>query len=120
MIALALLLGVALVVALATMVFGWWAVPIVCLVGAVLAPRRSRPLLAVPLGAALGWAVLLLRDARAEGFARLWSLIGQLVPVSPFGLVAATLLIPLILGLGAALIADGWRPSERSQEVSRP
>lgn len=92
-----------------TLAVGWWAVPVVALVGASFAPRGSKPLLSVPLGCAVGWGALLLRSARADSFADLTALIGQLFPVPPAGLAAASIGLALVLALGAALIGAGLR-----------
>jgi hypothetical protein len=95
--------------AFATLAAGWWAVPVVSLVGALFAPRRSLPLLSVPLGAAVGWAVLLARSARAEGFGTLTAALEQTLPVRLRGLLALTIGFPLLLALGSALIGGALR-----------
>lgn len=89
-------------VAFGTLAAGWYAVPVIGLVGALFAPRRSRPLFTVPAGCVLGWAGLLLRSARADGFPALVAMVGKLVPIAPPALVGATLGLALLLGLGAA------------------
>ncbi len=101
--------------AFATLAVGWWAVPVVSLVGAIFAPRRSLPLLSVPLGAALGWSALLARSARADGFETLTAALAQILPVRLRGMVALTIAFPLILALGAALVGGAIRrnPSPR-------
>ncbi len=101
--------------AFATLAAGWWAIPVVSLVGAIFAPRRSVPLVSVPLGAALGWATLLLRSARADGFETLAGALAQVLPVPLRGVVAVTIAFPLVLALGAALVGGALRrnPSPR-------
>ena len=101
--------------AFATLAVGWWAVPVVSLVGAIFAPRRSVPLLSVPLGAGLGWAALLARSARADGFETLTATLAQVLPIPLRGVVALTIAFPLLLALGAALLGGAFRrnPSPR-------
>ncbi len=96
-------------VAFGTLAAGWYAVPVVGLVGALFAPRRSRPLLTVPVGCLLGWAGLLLRSARADGFPALVAMLGKLFPISPPVLAGATLGLALLLGLGAACLGVALR-----------
>ena len=115
------LLVVANGVAVGTVAAGWLAVPIVSLVAAVAAPRGSRPLMAIPAGALLGWGALLARSARAEGFDRLTAAVSGLIPIPLVGLVAATLVFPFLLALGATLIGGLVRRSPAlEQEESRP
>lgn len=92
--------------ALATAVAGWWAVPLVGLVAGYLLPAAARPLLVVPAGAGLGWAVLLLRAALAEGFTTLAGQLGNLLALSPLALATATLLFPVVTAGAAALVGD--------------
>lgn len=118
MIAVYWLLVVANGVAFGTLAVGWWAVPVVSLVGALAAPRGAKPLLSVPLGALGGWAALLIRSARADGFDRLTQVVAELIPLPIAGLVAVTLAFPLVISLGAALIGGAWRRrSLTDQEV---
>jgi hypothetical protein len=95
--------------AFATLAAGWWSIPVVSLVGAILAPRRSMPLLSIPIGAALGWGALLLRSARADGFETLTATMVQVLPVPLRGVVAVTIAFPLVLALGAALLGSAFR-----------
>ena len=96
-------------VAFGTLAVGWYAVPVVAVVGAWFAPQRSRPLLTVPLGSALGWGSLLLRSARAQGFPPLLEILEKLLPVPPAALVGASLGLALVLGFGAALVGAALR-----------
>ena len=102
-------------VAFGTLAAGWYAVPVVALAGAWFAPRRSRPLIAVPVGSVLGWGSLLLRSARADGFPALLEILGKVLPVPPAVLIGASLGLALLLGLGAALVGTALR-RPRAQE----
>jgi len=97
--------------AFGTLAVGWWAVPVVALAGGAFAPRGSRPILSVPLGAAAGWGALLLRSARAEAFPRLTQLLTKVLPISPAALVVATIGLAVALALGAALVGAALRRS---------
>ena len=101
-------------VAFGTLAVGWYAVPVIGLVGAWFAPRRSGPLITVPAGCVLGWGCLLLRSARADGFPALLAMLGKLLPVPPGALLGATLGLALLLGLGAALLGAALRPAARN------
>jgi hypothetical protein len=103
------LLGLTLGFALATLVVGWWAVPFVALVAGFAVPLRLRPALLVPAAAGLAWLALLLRAARADGFAALTAQLDQLLPIRSVALFAATLLFPIAAAAGAALVASALR-----------
>ena len=107
MIALFWTLVVAGATGFATWAAGWLAVPVVAVLTGWLAPRNARPLGSVPLGVALGWALLLARAARATGFGRLSARLSALIPASLVTLAGATLVLGFILGLGGVLIGRG-------------
>lgn len=113
MMALVWTLLVANLAGFGTWLLGWWVVPIVGLAAAIIAPRRAPPVLTATVGVALGWGVLLVRDARAPGFAGLFDLLGQLLPVPPVALVAAAVGLGTLLGAGGALLGSAIRPPRR-------
>lgn|GEM_PF-6038585 len=119
MIMVVALLATALGVALSTWLVAWWTLPLVAAVAAWLMPRAARPLLTVPIGAALGWSVLLGRAARAEGFERLLGLLASLVPVPPAALAALTVVVALVLAAGGALVADAGRGRPRDGAAAK-
>lgn len=92
-----------------TLAVGWWALVIVAVVAGGAAPERARPLMAVPLGALLGWGVLLFRSARVDNFSALTGLLDQLLPVPSPVLAAMTLLLAVVLGIGGALVGAALR-----------
>jgi hypothetical protein len=63
----------------------------------------------VPAAAGLAWLALLLRAARADGFATLAAQLDQVLPVRSVALFAATLLFPVVAAAGAALVASALR-----------
>lgn len=110
--ALLWLLGGAAACGLGTAWLGWWSVPVVALALGRAVPSRFRPLLLVPVAAGLGWGALLLRAGLRPSFGRLEARLAALLPVSSGGLVAATLIFPALVALGATLIArTGRRPT---------
>lgn len=92
-----------------TLAVGWWALPVVALVGVLFAPRGARPLISVPLGCAVGWAALLLRSARADSFPTLTAILADVLPIPPVALAAATIGLALVLAIGAALVGHAVR-----------
>jgi hypothetical protein len=94
------LLGMALVIAAATWLIGWYAVPVVALVAGV---ARMRPGL-VGLAASLGWLALLIIDA-LSGIARLGSVLSGIMGLPAPALFAVTLIFPALLAWSAASVA---------------
>lgn len=108
------ILAVANAVGFGTFLTGWWIVAPISLLAAAVAPRDGRPLLSIPLGAALGWAALLARSARAAGFETLTTAMASLLPLSPPVLMAITVALAASMALGAALLVGAFRRSPRS------
>lgn len=92
-----------------TLVVGWWALAIVAVAAGFAAPERARPLLTVPLGALIGWGILLFRSARVENFPALTELLDRLLPVPSLVLAGTTLLLAAVLGMGGALVGSALR-----------
>ena len=110
--------------ALATALLGWWAVPLVAAVaGAALALRipalRRAPLL-VGLSAALGWALLLAREAVRGPVGLVAAKVGAVIGVPGPALVLVTLLFPLGLGWSAARLARAAAGLGRRQAAGVP
>lgn len=101
------LLLLALAFALGTVVLGWWAVPVIGLAWGVI--DRSRPAAAwiAALAAGLGWDGLL-SWAGVEGpIGRLAAQVGSIMGIPGWGLVVATLLLPMLLAGTAAMVGAG-------------
>lgn len=96
-------------VAVVTVVGGWWAVGLIAVVATVLAPRLARPLLTVPLGAAIGWAVLLGRSARAPGFDALTNAVAGLFQITAVKLAGVSIGFAVAIALGGALLGSAFR-----------
>ncbi len=92
-----------------TLVAGWWALVVVAIAAGIAAPERARPLLTVPLGALIGWGILLFRSARVENFPALVGLLDRVLPVPSLVLAGTTLLLAAVLGMGGVLIGSALR-----------
>lgn len=115
---------VAIAVAAATWLAGWWAVAVVALVAGFVARDRRGRASHVALGAAIGWALLLIADVAATRFGALISALGGVFRVPGAVLVLLTLLLPALLGwsgavLGALLggIVGGASPAHAAHEA---
>jgi hypothetical protein len=95
---------VALAVATATWLAGWWSVAVVALIAGFVARDRRGRAGHVALGAAIGWALLLLADVAAVRFGALATALGGVFPVPAAALVVLTLLLPALLGWGGAVL----------------
>ena len=97
--------------AFGTLAAGWWAVPVLAALGALVVPRPGRPLVLVPVAAGVAWGLLLLRAGRGSEFATLLERLTGVASAPPAALIAATLAFPLLLAFGAALVVGGLRPA---------
>ena len=93
------------VIAIATWLFGWWAVPIVAFVAGLMLVRPS----GVAVAATLAWAALLALDAMHASFASLVVLLSDIMGFPAVVLVILTLLFPALLGWSAATIGNAIR-----------
>ena len=102
-----------------TVLFGWWAVPVVGAIGGLLLHRRNSPFLAGGALALVAWAGLLmyanLRGAPIPEFARD---LGGILELPGWGLYATSLVFAGLLG-GAAcsLVAALLAPPGRERSV---
>lgn len=96
---------VALVIALGTVLLGWWAVPVVAAAYGVVARRSRFPGLVAAAGAALAWGgylgVAALGGAPVESFSPSLAASMQLPAWAPF---MATLAFPALLAAPAAYL----------------
>jgi hypothetical protein len=109
---LANLLALALVLALTTIVAGWWTIPIVSGLWTLAAPRRAAVLYAVAAGA-IAWGALLLWTARAGPVGAVDTLLAQMLHIPPRALIGLTMLYASLLSGAAALVAQAIRPVNR-------
>jgi hypothetical protein len=110
-------LVLAVVLAVATVFLGWWAVPVVGFLWGLLTARLLRwPAGAAALAAMLAWAALLGMDAMGGRLAGLGTLFGSIAKLPPGVFFALSLVFPALLAWSAAALgADlrGGRPARR-------
>lgn len=95
----------AVIMALATWVCGWWGVAVVALVvGAIYRMQGGRAWWAA-LAASEGWAALLILDALVGPFGRVASTLGGVMRIPAGALLVVTLLFPALLAWSAAMVA---------------
>ena len=98
--------------AVATFGLGWWSVPIVAVLWALVSRDANRAALAA-LCAAGGWATLLLLDIARGPVATMGTKVGAVMGVPPVVLGIATLLFPALLAWSAAALTPSLRGSGR-------
>ena len=99
-----------------TRLLGWWTVPLLGALAAIVAalggerwaPRLGRSAArGAMLAAALGWAVLLAWAAVGPQFGTVAGLVQTLLPAPWSAVAALTLLLPALLAWSAAALAEG-------------
>jgi hypothetical protein len=111
--ALANLIALILTLAIATVVVGWWSVPVVAGLWTLAAPRRAAVIYASFAGAA-AWGTMLLLIARVGPVTAVDSLLAQIMNVPPHALIEFTVLYGALLAGSAALLAQSIRPHRYS------
>lgn len=106
-----LVVAIAVAMALATALFGWWGVPLTAaLVSGTRAAVRRRTPPATParaaLGAALAWAGLLAWAATGGRFGTVVALVERVAGAPATVVVALTLLLPAVLAWAAATLVE--------------
>ncbi len=107
---LAMWLGLALAIAAATVVAGWWMVPLVSLAWTLAMPRRGGVLVAALSGAA-AWGLLLLLVRRNGPVGVLDGVLSGTLQLPAGGAIALTLVFAGLLAGSAALVAQSIRPA---------
>jgi hypothetical protein len=109
--------GQAMVIAVATVVAGWWTVPIVGALWAFVLPRRGGILIAVFSGAA-AWGLLLL-ILRVKGpVGAVDRVLAGTLQMPPGAGVGLTLVFAALLAGSAAMVAQSLRPPEKRNALS--
>ena len=101
------LLGVAF--ALATVLFGWWAVPILGCFWGLYEKPESRPSISASVAAGLGWLLLLAWNAFSGPVLLLSARASGVMGVPSATLIALTLLYPMALAWGAGALGEASR-----------
>ena len=89
-----------------TMFLGWWAVPVVAAVYALLRRNVSAPREAM-LAALIAWLLLLSRMAQFSAFNTLLDRLGKIFPVPGMGVLALALVLAMALAWSAARVVTG-------------
>lgn len=112
--ALGNLVALVLTLAIATVVVGWWAVPLVSGIWTLAAPRRAAVLYASFAGAA-AWGAMLLVIARGGPVGAVDALLARIMNVPSHTLTGLTLMYAALLAGSAALLAQALRPAAFSK-----
>lgn len=102
--------------AVATYALGWWTVPIVAVVWAIMSSEAKAARMAA-ICAAGGWATLLLLDAAKGPVGTMASRLGGVMGVPGFVLLVLTLVFPALLAWSAAALARGLRRTRSTSAV---
>ena len=97
--------GFAICVAVATSLAGWWLIPVLAAGWVRVLPRADLPATTCGLGAASGWALLLLVDAAQGPVGMVARRTGGVFLVPGLAVVGLTLLFGALLASTAAIIA---------------
>ncbi|MEJ7812880.1 MAG: hypothetical protein WKG32_20870 [Gemmatimonadaceae bacterium] len=100
------ILMLAAALALATVVAGWWGVPLAAFAWGVMARSGRRAASSAALAGALAWSALLLWQATRGPVGTLASRVAGAMQLPAPALVALTLLFPALLAWGATVIGQ--------------
>jgi hypothetical protein len=106
-----LLLGTAF--ALATIVFGWWGVPVLAAVWGVIAPNRKRAPLLAAVAAGWGWVLLLLWTAVVGPIMILADRAAAVMQMGSASLLGMTVAFAMLLAWAAAMVTGALRSPRR-------
>jgi hypothetical protein len=95
--------------ALATALFGWWAVPVLGCIWGVYEKSHSRPALAASIAAGLGWLFLLIWTAVNGPLLLLSERASGVMGVPSITLISLTLLYPMTLAWSAGIVGETTR-----------
>lgn len=116
-------LALAAVMALKTVLLGWWAVPVLGLLFGVFAPARGAASGTAAMAGAAAWAFLLLAAAVRGDVAAVATQIGGIMMVPWYAVVTATLLFPALLGWSSARVGEAvasmLRVRQREEQTER-
>ncbi len=104
------------VMAGATRLVGWWAVPLVA-AGAARLPDVARASAGgAALAAALGWGALLAWGAVGAGLGAVGIVLGRVFSLPPAAVLALTLALPALLAWSAAALAEEAAAARRGAQ----
>jgi len=96
----------------ATFGLGWWSVPIVAALFALLSREKNRAGIAAACAAG-GWLTLLLLDFAKGPVAMMGTRLGGVMGLPPAVLYVATLILPALIAWSAATLVPRLRPVSR-------
>jgi hypothetical protein len=91
--------------ALVTATGGWLTIPLTAAVWSALPTAERHREIRLALAAVLGWALLLVWNARQGDTSRLLAVLGGTLQVPPVSLIVLTLAIPALLAWSASIVA---------------
>ncbi len=97
--------------AIATFVLGWWSVPLVAAIYAVMGSAQRGSAVACGVAAMAGWGALLLVTAAQGPVGTLAAELGGVLKLSAFAVYAVTIAFPGLLAVSAAVVARALAPS---------
>ncbi len=106
-------------IALATTVFGWWAVPLIAAAWGLVSKADERPALQASLAGGLGWVLLLIWSAAEGPLRALANRAAGVMGISVVTLVLLTVLFPMALAWSAALLGEVARSSVHRRRGAR-
>ena len=98
--------------AVTTFGLGWWSVPIVAAIYALVS-RSERSALVAAACAAGGWLTLLLLDVAKGPVGMMGTKLGGAMGLPPLVLYCATLIFPALMAWSAATLVPRVRPASR-------
>jgi hypothetical protein len=104
-------LGLALTIAVATAIAGWWTVPVVSAVWTLALPRRGGIMIAAFSGAT-AWGSLLLMPGRDGPIGAVDRVLAGTMQLPPGAGIGLTLAFAALLAGAAALVSQSIRPVE--------
>ena len=98
--------------AIATFVLGWWAVPLVAAIYAVISSAQRGSAVLSGIAAMIGWGALLAITAAQGPVGTLAGELGGVLKLKPFAVYAVTIAFPGLLAVSAAVVARAFAPAK--------
>jgi hypothetical protein len=98
---------------------GWWSVFVIALAWGWLVGPPRRPALRAAIAAALAWMGFLAYDAVRGPAGRLARTLGAVMHLPPSVLVGVTVIFPVLLAWGAAMLGAEAAPASRDHAPER-
>jgi hypothetical protein len=99
--------------AIATFVLGWWAVPLVAAIYAVISASQRGSAVISGIAAMIAWAALLAITAAQGPVGTLAAELGGVLKLSSLAVYAVTIAFPGLLAVSAAVVARALTPARR-------